>query len=75
MLNGQTKQKRETTKSHKVSIFTIPLTPLPPQCTGVYTNFGEQIWCVPSEDIFFETFLPYGPMLAKTKNNCQKLKI
>ena len=31
-------------------------------------NFGEQIWCVLSEEMSFETFAPYGPMLTHKTN-------
>ncbi len=30
-------------------------------------NMGEQIWCALSEEMSFETFTLYVPMLTKTK--------
>ena len=37
-------------------------------------NFGEQIWCVLSEEMF-ENLPPYGPMLMKMEKKSQKSKI
>ncbi len=38
-------------------------------------NFREQIRCVVSEEMSFETFTPYGPMLTQTKIKIAKKKI
>ncbi len=38
-------------------------------------RFGEQILCTLSEDVSFESLLPYGPMLATTTTPLAKSKI
>ncbi len=34
---------------------------------GVYMNFGEQIWCVLSEEMSFETFTPIWSHINEKK--------
>ena len=37
-------------------------------------EFSEQIWCILSEEMSFETLPPYGPMLTKTKKKLAKIQ-
>ena len=71
-----TKKKNETIcQIFNFSNFTLPLTNFGrPPPLAVHMNFGEQIWCVLSKEMPFETFTSYGPMLTKTNKKCQNLK-
>ena len=43
---------------------------------GVYMNFGEQIWCVLSEEMSFQIFSPiWFHVNENKKKNCKKSNI